>query len=156
MSARDISLAASARAGWASGTRRRRTSNLLDALQRLPAGLDVGGGVRRALGEHVRVSTDKLVDDVARDVVESQGSCVLGGHPRVEHDLEEDVAELLGELGPVAGSDRLDRLVRLLEEVGQQRGMGPRGVPGAAAGRPNRSMTATRSSMRAPGRSTAR
>ena len=58
---------------------------------------------------------------------------VLLGDPGVEHHLQQHVAELLGHVRPVAGLDRLDRLVRLLDEVRHQRLVRLLGVPRAAA-----------------------
>ena len=64
-------------------------------------------------------------------------ACVarLLGDPGVEDDLEQHVAELLGEVGRVAGADGVDDLVGLLDEVGGEGLVGLLGVPGAAAGR---------------------
>ena len=54
----------------------------------------------------------------------------------MEHHLQQQVAELFFEMLAVAGLDRLDRLVRLLEEVAHQRLVGLLAVPGAFAPKP--------------------
>ncbi len=61
------------------------------------------------------------------------GLGVLLGDARVEHHLQQQVAELLAQRGVVRGLDRLDRLVRLLDEVLDERVVGLLGVPRAAA-----------------------
>ena len=53
---------------------------------------------------------------------------------REEHDLEEQVAELLAEPGGVAAVDRLERLVGLLEQERAQRLQRLLAIPRAAAG----------------------
>ena len=58
----------------------------------------------------------------------------LGGQLRVEDDLEQQVAELAGELRRRAALERVVDLVRLLEEVVAQRGVGLLPVPRAAVG----------------------
>ena len=77
---------------------------------------------RYAIAEDVRVPADQLVDQVARDVVdvEPASGLPLGGHPRVEHHLQQDVAELLAHPGRVVVHDRVVGLVRLLEQVAAQ------------------------------------
>ena len=57
----------------------------------------------------------------------------LGGHPGVEDDLQQDVAELLAHRDRVVVDDRVVGLVRLLEQVAAQRGVRLLGVPRAAA-----------------------
>ena len=104
-------------------------------LDRLPARLD---GLRRGgdvVGEDVGVATDELGDDAARDVVDVERVVdVVLADPGVEGHLQEDVAELLDHVPAVAGLERLGRLVGLLDEVGHERLVGLRGVPGAPTG----------------------
>ena len=59
----------------------------------------------------------------ACDVVDGPSGVVLLGDARVEDDLKKEVAELLAQRLAVAGLDRLDGLVRLLDEVRRQRGV---------------------------------
>ena len=81
----------------------------------------------------MRVAADDLRGDRGLDVgqVEDAG---LGGELRVEDDLEQQVAELAGQLGRRAGLERVVDLVRLLEQVLAQRGVGLLAVPRAAVG----------------------
>ena len=73
----------------------------------------------------------------------------LRGDAGVEVHLEQQVAELLAQVARVAGLDRLERLVGLLEQVRAS----DRWVCSRSQGhsRRSRSITATRSSSRAPG-----
>ena len=86
--------------------------------------------------EHVRVAGVELVVDAAGDVGEGE-LALLGGQHRVEHHLEQEVAELLLErLEAGAGLlvdvvDRLEHLVGLLEEVAGEAGVGLLAVPRA-------------------------
>ena len=89
-----------------------------------------------AVGEDVGVAAHQLVDEQPGDGVDVEGlGAGLLGHPRVEDDLQQHVAELLGEVGPVAALDGVQRLVGLLDEVGRQALVGLLGVPGAATRR---------------------
>ncbi len=88
------------------------------------------------IGEHVRMTAYQLGDDVSRDVVDGPAAVrVLSSDARMEDHLEQQVTELLAQVIAVAGLDRLDRLVGLLDQVGDQRLVGLLRVPGAAAGR---------------------
>ena len=86
--------------------------------------------------EHVRVAGVELVVDPAGDVGEGE-LALLGGQHRVEHHLEQQVAELLLErLEAGAGRlvdvvDRLEHLVGLLEQVAGEAGVGLLAVPRA-------------------------
>ena len=87
------------------------------------------------VAEHVRVPAHELVVDAARDVGHGERAGLLREH-RVEHDLVEEVAELVLERrvpGRRQVLDRLDHLVRLLEEVAGERVVGLLGVPRAPA-----------------------
>ena len=59
---------------------------------------------------------------------------LLASDPGHEHDLEEEVPELLAELVRVAGGDRIHDLVGLLEKVGSEGVEGLLAVPRAAPG----------------------
>ena len=61
---------------------------------------------------------------------------VVGGDLRVERHLQQQVAELVADRVVVVGVDRLEQLVRLLEEVPRERAMGLLAVPRAPVRRP--------------------
>ncbi len=98
----------------------------------LPGHVGRGGG--RRVSEDVRMATDDLPGDRCLDVGQVEDPR-LGGQLSVEDDLEEQVAELLGELGRGAGLERVVDLVCLLEEVLPQRLVGLLPVPWAAIGK---------------------
>ena len=65
-------------------------------------------------------------------VAEIEGALLLG-HAGMERDLEQEVAELVLEVGEIAARDGVGHLVGFLERIGRD---GPEGlleVPGAAA-----------------------
>ncbi len=106
----------------------------LVGLDPLPVLLDLLRGRRVHVTEDVRVTPDELGDEAAGDVVDVERRLgALLGDPGVEEDLEEDVAELLGEVVAVAVLDGLEHLVRLLDEVGRQGVVRLLGVPRAPA-----------------------
>ena len=89
----------------------------------------IGGDV----AEHVRVASHDLSRDGPIDIGQVEFP-LLGGELRVEDHLQEEVAQLLGEVGGRAVLDRVDRLVGLLEQVRAQREMGLLPIPRAAVG----------------------
>ena len=113
---------------------------LLGGLDVLPVHGDLVGVAGLGVPEHVRVPADELRHDPGGDVVDAERAFrVLLGHPGVEDDLQQQVAELLTQVVAVArrlqALDRLEHLVGLLEQVRQQGGVRLPGVPGAPAGR---------------------
>ena len=67
--------------------------------------------------EHVRVAVNELADEPARDTIDVE-PLVVGGHLRVEHDLQQQVTQLFFELGPeLPPVDRVEDLVGFLEQV---------------------------------------
>ncbi len=87
--------------------------------------------------EHVRMAVAQLRGDPRRDVLEVERlGGVLLGHPGLEHDLEQQVAELLAQVRAVPGLHRLGDLEDLLDRVADQALVRLLGVPGATAGRP--------------------
>ena len=76
---------------------------------------------------------DQLGHDPVRDVVDGESGAVvaLGRDPRVEHDLQQDVPQFLAQRLLVTGLQRLQGLVRLLEQVRRERGVGLPGIPRA-------------------------
>ena len=81
----------------------------------------------------MRVAIDELLDESLRDVVDIP-PIVVGGHLRVEHDLQQHIAEFVAHRVVIVGIDRLEQLVGLLEQVPGQALMGLFGVPGTSAG----------------------
>ena len=83
----------------------------------------------------MRVAAHQLGDDAARDVVDAElplGEAQLG----LEDDLQQQIAQLLAVVVDVAGGQRVDHLVGLLDEVGDQRLQRLLAVPGAAVRAP--------------------
>lgn len=79
----------------------------------------------------MRVSADHFVDDGLGDVGEVERSRLLG-HAGVEHDLEQQVAELALEVGEIAALDGVGDLVGFLDGVGRDRREGLGDIPRAA------------------------
>ena len=73
---------------------------------------------------------------------------LLARHLRMEHDLEQQIAELVLEVREVAALDRIGDLVRLLEGVGRDAREGLLAIPGAAVRRAQPPMIASSSAMR--------
>ena len=71
------------------------------------------------VAEDVRVAAHDLGADRALDVREVE-DVLLGGELRVEHDLEQQVAELAGQRRVHRLAERVVDLVRLLEQVPAQ------------------------------------
>ena len=109
---------------------------LLLGLEVLPAVLDLAGRVQGAGGlEDVGMATDELLVDPARDLRKVSLPALLE-EQRQEVHLEEEVAELVEELGVVVSERRFGDLVGLLDRVGDDRARrlrGPRDSRGAAA-----------------------
>lgn len=79
------------------------------------------------------VAADQLLHDAPGHVVDVPRA-FFRRHLRVEDHLEEDVAQLLAEALPVAGIDRVQHLVGLLQQVPGERAVGLLPVPGTPAG----------------------
>ena len=84
------------------------------------------------LAEDVRVAGDHLGGDAAGDPVEVEEAPLLG-HLRVVDHLQQQVADLALQVGPVLALDRVRDLVGLLDRVGGDAGEGLLDVPRAAA-----------------------
>ncbi len=80
----------------------------------------------------MRVPADHLVPGTGGDVLEVEAP-VRRRQSGVQHDLVEHVAEFLAQFLVVTGVDRVDELVRLLDGVARERGVGLRAVPHAPA-----------------------
>ena len=96
----------------------------------------------RLTSDAVRASASPKTCGWRRTIFVARAACdvaqvedaVLGGELRVQDDLEQQVAELPGELGRGAGLERVVDLVRLLEQVVAQRRVGLLAVPRTAVG----------------------
>lgn len=83
----------------------------------------------------MRVPADELLVDAARDGGQVSGP-PLFEQEREEDRLEEEVAELVDELGVVGGDGRVRNLVRLLDGVRDDRGRRLRAIPRTVAPQP--------------------
>ncbi len=79
------------------------------------------------------VAADELFADLGDDFVEGKG-VAFPRHLGVHDDVEQDIAELLAEVGVVSLVDGLDDLVTLLDEGGAEALVGLLAVPRAAIG----------------------
>ena len=77
----------------------------------------------------MRVAADQLLGHLLGDVAQRARSALLE-QQREELDLEEDVPELIGELGVIAAVGRIGQLVGLLDGVGHDRALILLAVPG--------------------------
>ena len=80
-------------------------------------GVDAGGalGVR---AEHVRVAADHFRRDRLDDVAESECTLLLG-HARVIDDLQQEIAQLVLQIGKIVARDGVGDLVGFLDGVGR-------------------------------------
>ena len=102
-------------------------------LDLLPVPEDLVGVLRVHVAEDVRVAMNELLDDAGDDVVDGERA-LLAAELGLEHDLEEQVAELLADRLAVAGVDGVDDLAGLLEGVFPERFERLLAVPRAAVG----------------------
>jgi hypothetical protein len=65
------------------------------------------------------MATDHLVGDGLAHAVDVEPA-LLAGDPGHEHDLDEEIPELLTQLVRITGGDRVHDLVGLLEKVGSE------------------------------------
>ena len=106
----------------------------LIGLDRLPVAEDLLDTVDLDAAEDVGMAAHDLAGDRSIHVGEIEGP-LFRGELRVQDDLEQEVAELIGEIVRAAALDRVDRFVRLLEEVWPKRQVRLAPVPGATVGR---------------------
>ena len=117
-----------------------RLAARLGLLDRVPVAQDLAGVLDLDVAEDVRVAADELLAAVLGDVGQRAGAALLE-QQREEVDLEEDVAELVEQLGVVAPVGGVGQLVGLLERVRDDRALVLLAVPraldaaGAASGR---------------------
>ena len=122
--------------------RRQRLGDVVeDAAPALLLGLDLLPALPHAarrpsfgLAEHVRVPADELLVNGAGDALEVAVALLLE-EQREEVDLEEQVAELVGELGRIVADGGVRDLVRLLDGVRDDRARGLLAVPRAVGRR---------------------
>ena len=114
---------------------------LLGPLQAFPVDDDVRGPVHGRVGEHVGVAVDHLGPRHIRDIADVEAAVGLGRDGGVHEHLQEDVTELLAERALLAAVDRFEKLVRLLQEVRPETGVGLLAVPGHPPGALRRSTT---------------
>ena len=105
----------------------------LPRLDPLPLPVHVGRGSRDGVAEDVGMAAHDLARDRGLDVGQVEDAR-LGRELGVEDDLEEQVAELLGERRRRPALERVVDLVGLLEEVLAERRVGLLAVPRAAVG----------------------
>src|SRR4051794_12384945 len=94
----------------------------LGRLDRVPVAQDLAGVGDLGLPEDVRVAADELLADVLGDVGQRAGAALLE-QQRQEVNLEQDVAELVQELGVVAPVRCVGQLVGLFEGVRDDRAL---------------------------------
>ena len=93
-------------------------SGAFGMLERFPvARLRIGIG-DIGVAENVRMPAPHLVGDRFDDPVEIECATLLG-HARMEHDLQQQVAEFVAQVGHVIAIDGIGDFVRLLDGVGR-------------------------------------
>ena len=94
---------------------------------------EVSGGAGGFFAKDMRVAADELAVERVEDVGDGEAA-VVGGHFRIEEHLEEQVAELFGEVREVAALDGVEDFVGFFQGVFADGFEGLFAVPGAAAG----------------------
>ena len=105
---------------------------LVRALDLLPALAHAPGGLRLCVAEHVGMPAHELLVRATGNRLEILASA-LGQQQREEVDLEQEVAELVGELRVVAPNRCVGDLVGLLDRMRDDRALGLLTIPGAVA-----------------------
>lgn len=108
---------------------------LFGALDLLPVRPDLIHVLDTEIAEHVRMATDQFVGDPAGDPLEVKRAALLG-QLAVEHHLQKHIAQFLLQFVIVAGLDRVNQFIDLLDRVPAQSHVILLPVPGAAPGRP--------------------
>src|SRR5262245_12748550 len=101
----------------------------LGALDLVPTLAHATRGASLGVTEHVRVPANELFVDEPRDGLEVVPATLLQQQGE-EVDLEQEVAELVRELGIVARNRRVGHFVCLLDGVRNNRALGLLAVPG--------------------------
>ena len=89
---------------------------LLGRFQLLPVDEHLVGARDVHLAEDVRMTVDQLLGEPFGDVVHVPAALICS-HLRMEHDLQQQVAQLVTDRVVVVGIDRLQQFVRLFEQV---------------------------------------
>ena len=95
-----------------------RLCGLFFGFDAFPHALDGVGGTALGIGKDVRVPPDQLFGDGLDHVAEVERALLLG-HPGVEDDLQQQVAQLLAELLDVVVLDCVGDLVGFFERIGR-------------------------------------
>ena len=103
----------------------------LRAFDLLPAGQDFRAIARRCLAEDMRVATLQLVADGGADIVKVKASLFLR-HLRIEHHLEQQIAQFTAQIVKIFPLDSIEDLVGLLKGVRGDSGKGLLFIPWAA------------------------
>jgi hypothetical protein len=111
----------------------------LGALDLVPVRQHLAGVGDLHRAEDVRVAPDQLLAAVLGHLGERSRAALLE-QQRQEVDLEEDVAELIEQLGVVAAVGGVRQLVGLLDRVGDDRALVLLAIPGALAPQPAREL----------------
>jgi hypothetical protein len=106
---------------------------LFGRLNLVPLVEDGFSGVRLGVAEDVGMAADELFVDSAEGLSDVE-EALFGGHLGVEDGLEQEVAELFAEAGPVAFVDRVEDLIGLFESVFLDGVEGLFPIPGATIG----------------------
>ena len=115
-----------------------RFAGLLLGLDAIPELLDRRGREAAGIAEHMRMAPQELFRDRLHHVAEVEGALLLR-HAGVIDDLQQEVAELLAQVGEIAAGDGVGHFVGFLQRVGSDAGEVLLQVPGATgAGRAQR------------------
>lgn len=104
----------------------------LGTLDRFPVRVHVVGAVDLHLREHVRVAALHLVADRTGHVGKAERT-LLTGHLRMEHNLQQQIAQLVLQVDQITAVDRVGYFVGFLDGVRRDAGKILLQVPGAAA-----------------------
>ena len=107
---------------------------LLGAFDLLPVGPDLVDILDAHITEHMRMAADQFVGDVTRHLVEIERAA-FAAQLAMEDDLQQQIAEFLGQFMIIARFDGIDQFVDFFDRMPAQRTMILFPVPGAAVRR---------------------
>ena len=107
---------------------------LLFSLDLVPAPLDVVGGPRIAIAEHMRMPADQFAVDRLQRIRDIEAA-VFGRHLREEHRLQQQIAQFFRQPLPIPRVDRVHHFVGFFEQVRLDGVEVLFAIPRAAAGR---------------------
>ena len=93
----------------------------------------VAGGDRRFFSKDVGVAADQLAIEAGNHIRDGEVTRLVG-HLRIKEDLEQEVAQLLAKVGPMAPLDRVEDLVGFLERIFPYGVEALLAIPGASTG----------------------